>query len=140
MAYASVTDVQCFFQGMTFGANDPISSTQVQFMLDSWEATLNTRLASYCTVPVTDATIVKIVKEIQAKYVANDIDNIQRNRGNAVGKNNSIEKTRDLGGEADKKLADLIEDLKKVQDKTRARVAFNDATDAVPVIKRSTEY
>jgi|GEM_PF-3933427 len=140
MAYATVAEVQNYFQNATFGTSDPISSTKVQFMLDSWEAMINMRLSLVCATPVTDSVISKVVKEVQVKFVANDIDNILRDRGNSVGKSNSVEKTRDLGKEANEKLNTLFEYLKTVRDEARNLVSYNNASDAVPVFKRSTEY
>ncbi|MFA6582664.1 MAG: hypothetical protein WCS77_00050 [Elusimicrobiaceae bacterium] len=109
-------------------------------MLDSWEAMINMRLSLVCATPVTDSVISKVVKEVQVKFVANDIDNILRDRGNSVGKSNSVEKTRDLGKEANEKLNTLFEYLKTVRDEARNLVSYNNASDAVPVFKRSTEY
>jgi len=140
MAYATVDEVEYYFQKQDFGASDPISSTQVQFMLDSWEALLNRRLSAIYTVPITDADDLKIVKEIQCKYVAADIDDILKN----IGKFSVDSKIRDLRKEADAKLDKILKREILLSSTNKTTVSYrklNDDGEAiVPSIKMEDNY
>ena len=107
MAYTTINDIQYFFQDYTFSSNTVVTSDAVQFFIDNWGVYINSKLNSYYVLPITDIEDLKILKIINSKYAANEVDQILLNKSNEVS-GRELLRVRNLKKEADELLNKII--------------------------------
>jgi hypothetical protein len=142
MGYATIADVQDYFQGKTFETDDPISLAQVNRLLVQYHNKINSdlRRLTDLTIPLTDAQDIEILKKIEAMFVAGEVDEMDRNISNTP----TPAKTRDLIGRAKDMLNAVITKQITLNSTTSNNVAYNkyDSKGNLiePTFKKDTEY
>lgn len=118
MQWATVEDVQQFFQNLSFEPNDLINRERVKGLLVFSQRYMESGLRVSYLLPITDPDDVQTLAHIQAKYVAGEIDQILYD----AGKYTDNAKRRELKQEAERELDSLIRLEKRLKTGILARV------------------
>ncbi|MBO5011268.1 MAG: hypothetical protein J6C49_02290 [Elusimicrobiaceae bacterium] len=118
MQWATVEDVQQFFQNLSFEPNDLINRERVKGLLVFSQRYMESGLRVSYLLPITDPDDVQTLAHIQAKYVAGEIDQILYD----AGKYTDNAKRRELKQEAERELNSLIRLEKRLKTGILARV------------------
>lgn len=111
MTYATVSDIQAYFQNITF-ADSPATSptlTRVTTLLADSEALVVAMLTPCVQMPITGTNNLALMKQIIAKYTAGEIDRMFRESFNNPQGYEKLNYKRDLKKDA----LDLIDMIKE---------------------------
>lgn len=103
-SYCSVTDVQGWFPGVTFGSGTKITDTKVEALIERHSATIDNRLTKKYTVPITGEYSLSLMKEICEFMTVADVNDIVKQ---GLGKHGDNQRPTDYRAIAENKLKSI---------------------------------
>jgi len=138
MEWATVEDVQHYFQKMSFAPGELINEAKIKGLLVFAQRYIESGLRVTYQLPITDPEDIQTLAHVQAKYVAGEIDQILYD----AGKYSDNAKHRELKQEAEKELSALVRLEKRLKTGVLAQVTSDRAGGCPvrPYFKRGQKF